>query len=124
MNYQLITIKQGTYLGNIKTFYTKTSDRTGKTYLNLVLTIEVEGELVDIRKSYCLDIGYNYQVIELMEDMDVLEENNVVDLERLFDFGFWVIVGYNFWNQLEVTKLRAVQECEWKEMEEQNYARK
>lgn len=115
----LLSLKQGKYLGNIKTFNTKTSDRTGKTYLNLILTIEVEGASVDVRKSYCLDMGYNYQIIEIMEEMNELGKNGVVDLERLFDYNFWVIVGYDFWEQLGVTKLAVVQECELKEMEEE-----
>lgn len=53
---RLLKLRSGLYIGRIKTYNIKTSSKTGLTYLNLTLTIKVEGRKVDLQKSYCLDI--------------------------------------------------------------------
>ena len=60
---KLISIKQGVYPGYIRDYNIKTSDRTGKKYLNLNLLIDTFKQEADVQKSYCLDIGYNLSII-------------------------------------------------------------
>lgn len=61
---KLISIKQGLYPGYIRDYNIKTSDRTGKKYLNLNLLIDTFKQEADVQKSYCLDICLK----ELMAD--------------------------------------------------------
>lgn len=54
MKYKLKKINTGIYLGEITYYTVKTSDKTGKTYLNLYLKIYVDEEQeVEVQKSYC-----------------------------------------------------------------------
>lgn len=85
---KLISIKQGLYPGYIRDYNIKTSDRTGKKYLNLNLLIDTFKQEADVQKSYCLDIGYNLSIIELMEEVGGLDKSGNADFEKLYDHEF------------------------------------
>ena len=87
---KLISIKQGLYPGYIRDYNIKTSDRTGKKYLNLNLLIDTFKQEADVQKSYCLDIGYNLSIIELMEEVGGLDKSGNADFEKLYDHEFMV----------------------------------
>lgn len=67
---KLSYLKAGLYRGEVKEYNVKTSDRTGKTYLNLNLDINAFGQQIEVRKSYCLEPGYNFQIMKLMEEVE------------------------------------------------------
>lgn len=67
---KLLKLTPGIYTGKIKTYNTRTSNKTGLTYLNLTVTINANGQKVDFQKSYCVDPGKNMDIIEIMEAVD------------------------------------------------------
>lgn len=86
----LLKLRSGLYIGRIKSYNIKTSCKTGLTYLNLTLTIKVEGRKVDLQKSYCLDIGKNINIVQIMKDVDGLKENGEVNFKKLYNHFFKV----------------------------------
>ena len=107
---KLISIKQGLYPGYIRDYNIKTSDRTGKKYLNLNLLIDTFKQEADVQKSYCLDIGYNLSIIELMEEVGGLDKSGNADFEKLYDHEFMVGIYYNDFGQLITDKIYTILE--------------
>lgn len=92
---RLISIRPGSYLGEVKNFNIKTSDRTGRTYLNLYLNLYVEEQEVDIQKSYCLDMGRNLHIMRIMKEVEALKKNGEANFDKLLEYYFWVNVSYD-----------------------------
>ena len=105
---KLISIKQGLYPGYIRDYNIKTSNRTGKKYLNLNLQIDTFKQEADVQKSYCLDIGYNLSIIELMEEVGGLDKSGNADFEKLYDHEFMVGIYYNDFGQLITDKIYTI----------------
>lgn len=114
---KLISIKQGLYPGYIRDYNIKTSDRTGKKYLNLNLLIDTFKQEADVQKSYCLDIGYNLSIIELMEEVGGLDKSGNADFEKLYDHEFMVGIYYNDFGQLITDKIFTILEDDFEEDE-------
>lgn len=81
---KLSYLKAGLYRGEVKEYNVKTSDRTGKTYLNLNLDINAFGQQIEVRKSYCLEPGYNFQIMKLMEEVEGIDRSGVVNFTLSF----------------------------------------
>lgn len=64
---RLWKLNPGAYLGRVRDYNIKTSKRTNKSYINLELDLLVDGQKVDVVKSYCLSMGSNYLIISLMK---------------------------------------------------------
>lgn len=116
---KLISIRPGSYLGEVKNFNIKTSDRTGRTYLNLYLNLYVEEQEVDIQKSYCLDMGRNLHIMRIMKEVEALKKNGEANFDKLLEYYFWVNVSYDQYGQLTVNSLKVVQEGELEEPEDE-----
>ena len=116
---KLISIRPRSYLGEVKNFNIKTSDRTGRTYLNLYLNLYVEEQEVDIQKSYCLDMGRNLHIMRIMKEVEALKKNGEANFDKLLEYYFWVNVSYDQYGQLTVNSLKVVQEGELEEPEDE-----
>lgn len=109
---RLLKLRSGLYIGRIKTYNIKTSGKTGLTYLNLTLTIKVEGRKVDLQKSYCLDIGKNINIVQIMKDVDGLKENGEVNFKKLYNHFFKVAITYNKWGEPFIEELQVAEDIE------------
>lgn len=113
---KLVKVNPDTYLGKITDYNVKTSERTGKTYLNLYLTIYVDEEQeVEVQKSYCLDIGRNLHIMRLMKAVGGLKKGGEADFDKLQEYYLWVDVSYDQNGQLTVDKLTVAKEEELEE---------
>ena len=108
----LLKLRSGLYIGRIKSYNIKTSCKTGLTYLNLTLTIKVEGRKVDLQKSYCLDIGKNINIVQIMKDVDGLKENGEVNFKKLYNHFFKVTITYNKWGEPFIEELQVAEDIE------------
>lgn len=116
MIYKLKKINTGTYVGEVTYYNVKTSDKTGKTYLNLYLKIYVDDEQeVDVQKSYCLDTGRNLHIMKLMKAVGGLKKGGEADFDKLKECYLWVDVSYDQNGQLAVDKLTVAKEEELEE---------
>ena len=114
--FKLTKVNPGTYLGEVTYYNVKTSDRTGKTYLNLYLKINVEEEQeVDVQKSYCLDMGRNLHIMRIMKAVGGLRKGGEADFDKLQEHYFWVDVSYDSYGQLTVDKLIVAKDEELEE---------
>lgn len=94
--FKLIKINMGTYRGEVANYNVKTSDRTGRTYLNLNLKLYAkEGQEVKVQKSYCLDPGKNLHIMRVMKDVGGLKKNGNADFGKLLEYYFWISVSYD-----------------------------
>ena len=71
----------------------------------------------DVQKSYCLDIGYNLSIIELMEEVGGLDKSGNADFEKLYDHEFMVGIYYNDFGQLITDKIYTILEDDFEEDE-------
>ena len=109
---RLLKLRPGMYTGEIKNYNIKKSDRTGRSYLNLIVTINVKIHKKDLQKSYCLDIGKNINIVRIMEDIDGLNADKEADFEKLYEYLFDVTVAYDKYRQIIVEELRVADEEE------------
>lgn len=107
---KLSYLKAGLYRGEVKEYNVKTSDRTGKTYLNLNLDIDAFGQQIEVRKSYCLEPGYNFQIMKLMEEVEGIDRSGVVNFDKLYDYELMVGIYYDDHGQLVVDKIETIPE--------------
>lgn len=107
---KLSYLKAGLYRGEVKEYNVKTSDRTGKTYLNLNLDINAFGQQIEVRKSYCLEPGYNFQIMKLMEEVEGIDRSGVVNFDKLYDYELMVGIYYDDHGQLVVDKIETIPE--------------
>lgn len=112
---QLSYLKAGLYRGEVKEYNVKTSDRTGKTYLNLNLDINAFGQQIELRKSYCLEPGYNFQIMKLMEEVEGIDRSGVVNFDKLYDYELMVGIYYDDHGQLVVDKIETIPEEDFEE---------
>ena len=87
-----------------------------KKYLNLNLLIDTFKQEADVQKSYCLDIGYNLSIIELMEEVGGLDKSGNADFEKLYH-EFMVGIYYNDFGQLITDKIYTILEDDFEEDE-------
>lgn len=116
---KLIEAKEGIYQGEVRDYNIKTSDRTGLTYINLNITIEVLEYEIDVQKSYCLDMGKNLPIMKIMEEVDGLDRYGDADFDKLLNYRFMVAVSYDKYGQLVADEIEVMMEDEYEEGEDE-----
>lgn len=101
---KLEKLNPGAYVGFVRGYNIKKSNRTQKTYINLELDLQAHGQYIEVGKSYCLSIGSNNQIISLMESIGGMKDDGA-DFEELKKHYFRLDVSYDPDGQLRVDKI-------------------
>lgn len=105
-------LKAGDYRCIVEEYNTKTSTRTGYSYINLQLVVEANGKEVRIQKSYCLDVCKKHQIMVLLKSIGGLKKKREANFEMLYQYEYWASLDYDDYGNLVVTKLEVAEELE------------